>query len=340
MERLGERKNISDIISLLTDKRGRLWCGTYKGLFRRNQEGFVQVNTPQKSKTALQNALPIYDIQETSTGTILVASAEGLFAYDEVQKSLRTIPAFTALVGATTIRRVRPDPFSRDFWVNVPSLGVLRCSEDGNVKEYFGFGQAIPGTPVPMLGTSAVFPMIFDNYGDLWMGGTGVLLRWKRQTGKLERLTTLANTTLTLQPTQISPMKDKSVLVSFFGVGLGYIHTPLPLLADSVAAPYISTDRLNKRLPDVQIVGSAEVNNTLWWTTQTNGVYRATYTNKPSADNAERKEFSIQSPKLMLPSDDNANKSGTEDLNTAPAERGINVGTLISDRSGGVIFDY
>ncbi len=342
MERLGDHNGLGDVISLHTDKRGRIWCGTYKGLYVRTNGDFVAVSQVRQSqvqqlrKPQPSDALPIYDIQETSTGTILVASVEGLFRYDEASKTLHTLPALIASIGKTTIRSVRPDPLSKEFWINVSSVGMVRCREDGSPLAYFTFGQSLPGAEAEALGTSRIFTMQFDRNGDLWMGGMSILLRWRRQTGTLERLTALPNTTFTLQPTKLVSTENNSFIAALFGVGLGHINAALPSFTETFVSQYIRTAPINSRLSDVQIVGTSVTNSILWWTTRTNGIYRAKY---GSADDTS-KVLSLMQPELLLPSDENATKGSASEQTTTQTERGSNVGSITSDGKGGVVFDY
>jgi len=336
MERFGDHNGMGDVICLHTDKRGRLWCGTYKGLYVRTNGDFVAVSQAPPRKPQPRGALPIYDIQETSTGTILVASVEGLFRYDETSKKLHTLPTLIASIGKTTIRSVHPDPFSKEFWINVSSVGMVRCSEDGNPLAYFTFGQFMPGAEVEALGTSRIFTMQFDRNGDLWMGGMSILLRWRRQTGTLERLTVLPTTTFTLQPTKLVPTENNSFIAALFGIGLGHINAALPSFTEMLVPQYIRIAPINSRLPDVQIVGTSVTTGILWWTTRTNGIFRAKY---GGADNTS-KVLSLTQPELLLPSDENAVKYTPGDQTAAQTERGANVGSITSDGNGGVVFDY
>jgi ligand-binding sensor domain-containing protein len=350
MQRIGDRRTIGDVISVHSDRRGRLWYGTYKGLFLRTNKGpvtipFAGVPTTSKntiptipSRTAPEQAnIPVYDIQETSTGTILVGSIEGVFRYDEANKILRPFQTLTAFIGKTTVRNVQPDPMSREFWVYVPSLGVVRCREDGSPLGYFPFGQPTnTGDDQETLGTSNIIAMRFDSTGSLWLGGTGALLRWQRQTRKLERVTTLPNKELTLQPMRFIQPSKNSLLTAFFGIGIGYINS-LPLtLNESTIKNWLNLAPINNQLRDVQINGIAADGGTLWWTTRTNGVYRAKFTN-PAIDGGE---FAVKGLQLLLPSDNNSVLKNTNDNQNNLTERGANLGAITSDRSGGVIFDY
>ncbi|MBD1210733.1 MAG: histidine kinase [Ignavibacteria bacterium] len=332
IERLSDRNSIGDVICLHTDKRGRLWCGTRKGLFLRMQGAFVAV--PQ---TPSVRPVPVYDIQETSTGTIMVATAEGLSRFDEARRVLRPLSALTASIGMTMVRNVCTDPFSKELWINVLALGILRCRDDGSVIEYFPYGQSSSSTGVPSLGTERIFSLQFDRRGDLWMGGIGVLLRWRRQTGQLERLRTLPGMVQSIVPTKFTPTKADGLMVSLSGVGMGYIHTTIPSFAEALVPHYISTASINSRLRDVQVFGAAVVDTLLWWTTITNGVYRAGYKESKSAT---ANTLSVASPVLLLPSDENAVKYTPGDQTVAQTERGANVGSITSDGKDGVVFDY
>ena len=338
IQRIGDHRNIGDIINLHSDRLGRTWYGTYRGLFLRVNEGFVAIPFAKVPNATPQQAnIPVYDIQETSTGTILVSSIEGVFRYDEVKKILRPFQTLTKFIGKTTIRNIQPDPMSREFWVNVPSLGVVRCREDGSPLGYFPFGQPTDADDKKeALGTSNIFAMRFDSTGNLWLGGMGVLLRWQRQSHKLERLTTLPNKELALQPMRFIQPSKNSLITALFGIGIGCINSLVPSLNESAVEHCISLAPINNQLHDVQLNGIAAEGNTLWWTTRTNGIYRAKFTN-PKIDASE---FVVKKPELLLPADNNSViKNNNDDLNKL-TERGANIGAITPDGAGGVIFDY
>ncbi|MCU0428166.1 MAG: histidine kinase [Candidatus Kapabacteria bacterium] len=351
MERLASYKAIGDAISLLTDKHGRTWCGTEQGLFLRSGTKFSLIPFAKNSRPpkAVENIrsvgirqspvgqekVPVYDIQQTSTGTILVGTVEGLYYYNESTKALQSFPALTASLGRTTIRRIVTDRRSKEFWLYASSLGVVRCREDGSPLGFFSIGQPSSSSDTTALGTSSIFTMLFDHIGNLWMGGTGVLLRWHRQSGRLERLTALPNSQLTLIPHKIVESFKNSLLGTFYGVGLGAVNTFSRLFSETPANNLISLAAINKRLFDIQIIGIASVGQTLWWATKSNGVYRGQYNFSDSG------EFSLSPPLLLLPSDDNTSTKGSaSDAATQQTERGWNVGSITPDGSGGVIFDY
>lgn len=331
MERLSDRNSVGDVICLHTDKRGRIWCGTRKGLFLRTQDAFVVV-----SQTPSVRPVPVYDIQETSTGTIMVATAEGLSRFDEARRVLRPLSVLTASIGMTTVRNVCPDPFSKELWINVLALGILRCREDGSVIEYIAYGQSSSGG-VPSLGTERIFSLQFDRRGDLWMGGIGVVLRWRRQTGQFERLTTIPGTAQTIILTKLIPTITNAFVTTLSGIGMGYINTRIPSFAEALVPHYISTASINSHLKDVQVFGASVADTLLWWTTQTNGVYRAGY--KESKSNTAN-TLSVASPVLLLPSDENAVKYNPGEQSVQLSERGANAGSITSDGNGGVVFDY
>lgn len=333
IERLSDRNNIGDVICLHTDKRGRIWCGTRKGLFLRTQDTFVLV--PQMP--IVSKPMPTYDVQETSTGTIIVATAEGLLSYDESRKVLRPLQALTASVGNTTVRTVCPDPFSKELWVNVIAVGILRCREDGSVIEYFEYGQSPSGTGVPLLGTERIFTMQFDRRGDLWMGGMGVLLRWRRQTGQLERLKSIKGVAQTIIPAKLMPTKNGNFVATLNGIGMGYINTAIPSFAETLVPQYISTVPINSRLRDMQIASTSIADTILWWTTNTNGLYRAEYKEVVSHTSSI---LSVELPELLLPSEESAVKYNPGEQSVQLSERGANAGSITSDGNGGVVFDY
>ena len=333
IERVSDRSSIGDVICLHTDKRGRLWCGTRKGLFLRTQDAFVAIlQKPLAPKT-----VPVYDIKETSTGTIIVATAEGLSRYDEAHKVLLPLKALTASIGITTVSNVCPDPFSKELWINVLALGILHCREDGSVIEYFPYGQSPSGTGVLTLGTERIFSLQFDRRGNLWMGGIGVLLRWQRQTGQLDRLRTIPGVSQTIILGKFIPTKTDAFVATLSGIGMGYINTAIPSFTEALVPQYIRSASINNRLRDVQIQGASATDTTLWWTTNTNGVYRAAYKEIVSHTT---NTLSVALPELLLPSDENAVKYTPGDQAPAQTERGANVGSITSDGNGGVVFDY
>lgn len=333
IEHLSDRSSIGDVICLHTDRRGRIWCGTRKGLFLRAQDAFVAIlHKPLASKP-----VPVYDIKETSTGTIMVATSEGLSRYDEARKALLPLQALTTSIGVTTVSNVCSDPLSTELWVNVLALGILRCREDGSVIEYFPYGQSSSSTGAPALGTERIFSLQFDRRGNLWMGGIGVLLRWQRQTGQLERLRTIPGVSQTIIPGKFIPTKTDVFVTTLSGIGMGYINTRIPSFAESLVPQYIRSASINNRLRDVQIQGASATDTTLWWTTHTNGVYRAAYKEIVSHTSTT---LSVALPELLLPSDENAVKYTPGDQAATQSERGANVGSMTSDGNGGVVFDY
>jgi signal transduction histidine kinase len=281
--------------------------------------------------------VPVYDVKETSTGIIIVATAEGLSQYDETRKVLRPLTALTASIGITTVGNICPDPISKELWVNVIAVGILHCREDGSVIEYFEYGQSSSVTGIPSLGTGRILTMQFDRRGDLWMGGMGVLLRWRRQTGQLERLKTIPGAAQTIILGKLISTKTNAFVATLSGIGMGYINAAIPSFAETLVPQYINTASINSRLRDVQIVGTAVADTILWWTTQTNGVYRAAY--KEIVSNTSN-TLSVALPELLLPSDENAVKYTPGDQTAAQTERGLNVGSITSDGKGGVVFDY
>lgn len=348
IERLSDSKRISDAISIYTDKRGRIWCGTRKGLFLQREGVFEQVKQESEeqslgNKTAASRVLPIYDIKETVTGTILAASSEGLLWYDESRNTLRLLKALVAAIGKSAIRKICPDPFSNDIWLAASSIGLLHCNEDGGLKEYFEHGQSQSSLGRVTLGISSILSMQFDNRGNLWVGGIGAILRWNRQVAKIERFTTLPTTTQSLLPIKfvISARQD-NLIFGLNGIGLASINTQIPVLKDSIIAQYIHTLPINSRLGDVQVVGVAEADNALWWTTYTNGVYRAKRTRDKNGKDTNNSAniFSLITPELLLPSDENAIKGNFSEQSMTESDRGFNIGALTSDGKGGVLFDY
>ena len=329
-ERLSDRNSIGDVISLYTDRRARLWCGTRKGLFMQTQGGFALV----RQVPNVLKSVPVYDIQETSTGTIIVATAEGILRYDESQKALYPLTALAASVGMTTIGNICPDPFSKDLWVNVLSVGVVRCREDGSVIEYFEYGRSSNEAEVQRLGTERIFSMQFDKRGDLWMSGMGVLLRRRRQTGKLEQVKTIQGVTQTIIPVKLISTETDVLIAALNGTGFGYLNTAIPSFTEALLPRYIYTAPINSRLRDVQILGTSRVDSVLWWTTQTNGVYRARHTNNAS------NTLSLGSPELILPSDENVVKDNSGGQASALSAQGASAGAITTDGNGGVVFDY
>jgi hypothetical protein len=179
--------------------------------------------------------------------------------------------------------------------------------------------------------------MQFDKRGDLWMGGVGVLLRWRRQTRQLERLKTIPGTAQTIIPFKLTPTKTGAFIATLSGIGLGYIKTTIPSFAEALVPQYISTAAINSRLRDVQIVGTSVTDSILWWTTQTNGFYRAAYKEYTASTSSM---LSVASPELLLPSDENVVKYNPGEQSVQLSERGFNNGAITSDGKGGVVFDY
>lgn len=359
VQRVAEHKRIGDVLSVRTDTKGRNWCGTYFGVFLQQDTGFVAIpfvqeppptanmrrSNVQRSKSTSPNTpnrqqaanvkIPVYDIQESASGGICIASAEGIFRFDEQQRTFVPLAALNEAVGKTTVRKIAFDTTHRELWAIIPSLGVVRCQENGTPLGYFPFSKQTNDSSEQYLGVSTIFSLRFDSYGNLWMGGRETLLRWQRQTGRLERLTELPTTSLTFTPFQFLDATPNYLLTLFWGIGLGIIHVSLPSLTDSLLSRFIRLASLNSKLPDTKLSGIGTTDTTLWWTTYSNGVYRAGYIISDTAG------LRLTAPRLILPSDINTSTKGnTEDAINQQSERGWNVGAMASDDKGGILFDY
>jgi ligand-binding sensor domain-containing protein len=379
-ERLTQRSAIGDIICALSDTKGRVWCGTRKGLFVREYTGqdFTPVSTSFGTTTSARNSslgTAVYDIQQTSTGTILVGTAEGLAFYNEKSRSLRYSSALQSLIGTTYLRKICPDPYSSELWLSAPSVGLLRTHSDGSVIEYFPFGNS-NDTTVTGLGISSLANMTFDAEGNLWLSDFGAFFRRHRRAGLIERVAHLpmleeeylfsinfqtllptknlatssatSSTTTngaaqnyTSNLTKSAPVLTNTLLGAVFGIGFITINAQIPMLTDSLLRQYSRFLPINAAIRDKHIVTFRNVDKNLWWRTRTNAVYRASVLKESGQPTHILADYDTLKYRIeqFLPGEEQSTQVQIND-STQTLNNIASGSVLMSDVQGNIIFDY
>ncbi|MCC2615173.1 EAL domain-containing protein [Aestuariibacter halophilus] len=110
---------------LFIDSRQRLWVGTFAGIgrYRPQTDDFVTYTT---SNSALTNG-QVWTIAEAQDGSILVADAEGLYAYQAANDRFVAISATNQDMPAD-IRQILAEP--KRTWLGTNGNGIFMLNED------------------------------------------------------------------------------------------------------------------------------------------------------------------------------------------------------------------
>lgn len=174
-----------DVSAIMQASDGRLWIGTrYSGLLMMNAGQPASIHHVAGSGQLNWSGLSIESMAEDRTGTVWVATLDGIHALDRQGTYLRKIdrlgrlpmPAITALLYDST---------QHVLWVSSRNAGLLKLAITGNELRLLAQYKKEPGNPNSLL-TNYTWPLVKDRRGTLWIGTIG---------GGLHRLVRRANGT-------------------------------------------------------------------------------------------------------------------------------------------------
>jgi ligand-binding sensor domain-containing protein/signal transduction histidine kinase len=160
----------TDITTILQDKKGYIWLGTFKGLYKYDGYSFTKYQfNPYDSNSLSQNL--IYTIFEDQQGSIWVSTLEGLCKFDRnTEKFTRYKPDATAKFSDPNIGSINEDSEGM-IWVGSLSGGLCRFDRQTGkfLPEYFDLGfQRLAGNQPDLHDNVNI--IYKDRRGTLWAG--------------------------------------------------------------------------------------------------------------------------------------------------------------------------
>ncbi len=183
------RIHIHDVISLLSQPDGTVWCGTWgHGLYRFNpSDGIYKVYLRYSHDTAGITGGIVQCIVPNRQGRFWIGTREdGLKEFDPIKEQFRTITLVdkrnSKIIG-DTIYHVYEDR-SGSLWICTLNNGVCRYDKGG---EQFLTIKNVPENPDSLAG-NRVYALCARRDGSIWIGthGSG-LNRYDPTTGKVSR---------------------------------------------------------------------------------------------------------------------------------------------------------
>jgi signal transduction histidine kinase/ligand-binding sensor domain-containing protein len=232
---------------------GYLWIGTEAGLVRFDGISFVPWTPPNGE------ALPssrIHSLLGTSDGSLWIGTARGLARWSEGK-------LFTFSAGPAFVEAIVQDP-QGTVWITrsqVRDADGSLCEVAGNTQRCHGAADGIP--------FAYAQPLFSDAHGNLWIGSSLGLCRWKSGDAKTYIVKALTRVQGLAGVSAIAPGNDGSVLVGMRqrGKGLG-----LQELRDSVWQDYILPGLDGPEMNASTMLRDRE--GDLWIGTGNSGLYR------------------------------------------------------------------
>ena len=156
---LNTDRSAAYVWSLLRDRAGRLWTGTYSGgLFVQDATGERNVSLPQGMGKV------VYALTQDSRGRIWVGTSEGLaFVEGEECRAWKESDVLQGL----SVRCLVEEPSAQALWIGTYSRGLFRIA--GTNITHLGKTNGLPGLRISSLH--------YDEDGCLWVGvfGAGMI---------------------------------------------------------------------------------------------------------------------------------------------------------------------
>jgi len=160
----GESSAPGRILSLLTDKDGRLWVGTEGGLFTSNDMGkqFVAVELPQPK----EGVVGVSSLFRDSASNLWVGTQHGTYIFEHGAASPRKLegrtPEDAALYGASVTSIVEPRPGV--IWLGLYGQGIVSVHTDNFELHRIVHNVALPSS----LADDWVQSLFRDRAGTIW----------------------------------------------------------------------------------------------------------------------------------------------------------------------------
>jgi len=186
----GDGLSGDSVYSMLQDRLGYLWLGTFSGLSRYDGSRVVVYRPVPGDPESLPSSL-IFDLHEDSIGTLWIATdGGGLARYsrdsDAFERFLHKQDD-PASIGSDRIFSVADDPYGW-IWVGTADAGLDRYdSERGNFSHY-GTAEGLP--------SGTVRTLLCDSRGVLWAGTTAGLARYDRERDTFEAVSSIGKATV------------------------------------------------------------------------------------------------------------------------------------------------
>lgn len=178
------------VYSMLQDRQGYLWLGTFSGLSRYDGSRVVVYRPVPGDPESLPSSL-IFDLHEDSIGTLWIATdGGGLARYsrdsDAFERFLHK-QEDPASIGSDRIFSVADDPYGW-IWVGTADAGLDRYDSERGHFTHYGITEGLPSTTVRTL--------LCDSRGVLWAGTTAGLARYNRERDTFEPVTSISMSTV------------------------------------------------------------------------------------------------------------------------------------------------
>lgn len=171
---------ISGVSSLLQDRRGFIWVGSFIGLSRFDGYRFANYTHDQSDPRTI-SALSVSSIIETRSGKIWIGTTDGLNEYDE------ETDRFKRHGFDPTDPNGLPDGYVRTVYED--STGVLWVGTNvGGLSRFDPGSQTFTNFRFPTTGANMVAGLAEDNQGNFWIATGDGLYKFDRTTRKAERM--------------------------------------------------------------------------------------------------------------------------------------------------------
>ena len=173
----------SNVLAIWQDASGHMWFGTENGLNRYDGYDFQNFRRERGNPEALASDF-IYDIDEDADGNLWVATnGGGLARLDAISRrvtSFRHDASNPASISSNVVRQVLIDA-DDSIWLGTRGGGIDKFDpKTGEATNYRFEDQALPNA-------NEIHVIYEDSNGSLWIGSSGGLVRFDKESGRIER---------------------------------------------------------------------------------------------------------------------------------------------------------
>lgn len=168
-----------DVFSLMEDREGRLWIGTYGGgvnLMSSGANEFYTFPILEGDSCALQND-KVWCMLQRKCGQIWIGTAKGLHRYDAVTGCFKVYTADGRTPGSLSNNKIQTlyEDSGEQLWIGT-NLGLNRYDEQSD--SFLVYRQS------DGLASDVIQGILDDAHGHLWISTTKGLSRLNRETGE------------------------------------------------------------------------------------------------------------------------------------------------------------
>jgi signal transduction histidine kinase/ligand-binding sensor domain-containing protein/DNA-binding response OmpR family regulator len=177
-----------DVSAIMQASDGKLWIGTrYSGLLMMDGGQPASVHHVSGSGQLNWSGLSIESMAEDRSGTIWVATLNGMHALDRQGNYLRKIDRLGRLP-MPPVTAMLYDSTQHVLWASSRNAGLLKLAIVSGTLRLLAQYRKEPGNPNSLL-TNYTWPLVKDKQGTLWIGTIGGgLHRLVRQANGAERI--------------------------------------------------------------------------------------------------------------------------------------------------------